>query len=73
MKARISAEASCTLSLKLGIRIYFYYKIKVKFTFYINLCGDPGELSQFSDRLWAGQPGYNSQQGQEIFLYITVL
>jgi hypothetical protein len=31
-----------------------------------------GLLSQYSDRLWAGQLGFNFQQGQEIFLFSTV-
>jgi hypothetical protein len=32
----------------------------------------PGQLSQYSDGPRAGQPGFDSQQGQEIFLYSTV-
>jgi hypothetical protein len=32
---------------------------------------NPGNFSRYSDELWAGQPGFDSQQGQEIFLYFT--
>jgi hypothetical protein len=31
-----------------------------------------GEFSQYSNGLQAGQLGFNSQQGQEIFLYSAV-
>jgi hypothetical protein len=30
-------------------------------------------LSRYSDRLQAGQPGFDSRQAQEIFLYSTTL
>jgi hypothetical protein len=33
--------------------------------------GEPGELSRYSDRLWAGRAVLDSQQGQEIFLFST--
>jgi hypothetical protein len=32
----------------------------------------PGQLSRYSDELWAGQPGFDSQEGQEIFLFFSV-
>jgi hypothetical protein len=33
---------------------------------------EPGELCQYSDMLWAEQPGFDSWQELEIFLYSTV-
>jgi hypothetical protein len=35
----------------------------------ITIIRKPGKLSRFSDGLRAAQPGFDSRQGQEIFLY----
>jgi hypothetical protein len=32
----------------------------------------PSYLGQYSNGLWAGQPGFDSWQGQDIFLYPTM-
>jgi hypothetical protein len=41
------------------------------FPCYVETPEEPRQLSRYSDGLQAGQPAFNSRQGQEIFFYFT--